>query len=307
MHFRAEGLGPLRSGVKLSRVQSLGTPEAVPREVALSDAALSVDSSEAVARPVDTRVDRCGLGPVGLGLYNAVYWPYLLTSCAVLFFPALALWALTFWDPKRRWLAKFTSLWGAHYLAWAPFASVQVEGLEHVNPARPCVYVVNHQSMVDILAVFATHLPYKWVSKIENFYAPFLGWNMWLNGYVPLKRGYLPSILRMVRSCLKKLEAGHSLCVFPEGTRSPDGNLIEFYRGAFWIAARKRVPIVPIVVEGTGAILRKKSLQIRPQPTLVRVLEAIDPEQVGYDDRKLRDLVRSRMADELVAIRRAAR
>jgi 1-acyl-sn-glycerol-3-phosphate acyltransferase len=271
----------------------LDTPDAVAEAVI----------SEATPRPVDTRVDRCGLGPVGLALYNAVYWPYLLVSCTVLFFPALVLWVLTFWDPKRRLLALYTSVWGAHYLAWAPFASVRVEGLEHVDRARPCVYVVNHQSMVDILAVFATHLPYKWVSKVENFYAPFLGWNMWLNGYVPLRRGYLPSILRMVRSCLSRLEAGYSLCVFPEGTRSPDGNLIDFYRGAFWVAAKKGVPVVPIIVEGTGAILRKKSLQIRPQRTLVRVLEAIDPAQVGFDDRKLRDLVRARMADELTSIR----
>ncbi|MEO6600892.1 MAG: lysophospholipid acyltransferase family protein [Polyangiaceae bacterium] len=256
---------------------------------------------------VDERVDHCRLGPVGLALYNAVYWPYLLASCAVLFFPALALWALTFWDPKRRWLAKYTSVWGAHYLAWAPFASVKVEGLEHADPNRPCVYVVNHQSMVDILAVFATHLPYLWVSKVENFYAPFLGWNMWLNGYVPLKRGFLPSILRMVRTCLSELDAGRSLCVFPEGTRSPDGNLINFYRGAFWVASKKRVPIVPIIVEGTGAILRKKSLQIRPQQTLVRVLPPIDPAQVDFDDVRLRDLVRTRMARELTEIRRRAR
>lgn len=277
-------------------MQSLGNPEAVPPDVALSDTA---------PRPADLRVDQCRLGPLGLGLFNALYWPYLLVSCTLLFFPALFLWLVTFWDPKRRWLAAFTSVWGAHYLAWAPFASVRVEGLEHADASRPCVYVVNHQSMVDILAVFATHLPYKWVSKVENFYAPFLGWNMWLNGYVPLKRGYAPSILRMVRSCLKKLDAGHSLCVFPEGTRSKDGNLIDFYRGAFWVATRKRVPVVPIIVEGTGAILRKKSLQIRPQPTLVRVLPPIEPAEVGYDDRKLRDLVRARMARELVAIRQA--
>ena len=255
----------------------------------------------------DERVDQCRLSPFGLALYNAVYWPYLLFSCAFLFFPALLIWGLTFWDPKRRWLALYTSYWGAHYLAWAPFASVRVEGLEHANPERPCVYVVNHQSMVDILAVFATHLPYLWVSKVENFYAPFLGWNMWLNGYVPLKRGFLPSILRMVRSCLKKLDDGHSLCVFPEGTRSPDGNLIDFYRGAFWVATKRGVPIVPIIVEGTGAILRKKRLQIRPQQTLVRVLPAIEPAQAGFDDRKLRDLVRARMADELTRIRRVTR
>ena len=197
-------------------------------------------------------------------------------------FPRCCCGCVTFWDPKRRWLATYTSYWGAHYLAWAPFASVRVEGLEHANPERPCVYVVNHQSMVDILAVFATHLPYLWVSKVENFYAPFLGWNMWLNGYVPLKRGFLPSILRMVRSCLKKLDQGHSLCVFPEGTRSPDGNLIDFYRGAFWVATKRGVPIVPIVVEGTGAILQKKRLQIRPQQTLVRVLPAIEPAQGGF-------------------------
>ena len=91
--------------------------------------------------------------------------------------------------------------------------------------------------------------------------------------------------------------------MFPEGTRSPDGNLIGFYRGAFWVASKKRVPIVPIVVEGTGAILRKKSIQIRPQPTLVRVLAPIDPALVEYDDRRLRDLVRERMAEALTAIR----
>jgi 1-acyl-sn-glycerol-3-phosphate acyltransferase len=262
---------------------------------------------ETHAFTADERVDACRLGPLGLALYNAVYWPYLLISCAFLFFPALLLWALTFWDPKRRWLTTYTSYWGAHYLAWAPFASIRVEGLEHANPERPCVYVVNHQSMVDILAVFATHLPYLWVSKVENFYAPFLGWNMWLNGYVPLKRGFLPSILRMVRSCLRKLDQGHSLCVFPEGTRSPDGNLIDFYRGAFWVATKRGVPIVPIIVEGTGAVLRKKSLQIRPQQTLVRVLPAIEPAQAGFDDRKLKDLVRARMAEELTRIRRGTR
>ena len=268
---------------------------------------LSPTEARTPAAVSDERVDHCRLGPFSLALYNLLYWPYLLGSCTLLFFPALLLWLFTFWDPKRRWLAKYTSYWGAHYLAWAPFASVRVEGLEHAQPERPCVYVVNHQSMVDILAVFATHLPYLWVSKVENFYAPFLGWNMWLNGYVPLKRGYLPSILRMVRSCLKKLADGHSLCVFPEGTRSADGNLINFYRGAFWVATKRGVPIVPIIVEGTGAILPKKGLQIRPQQTLVRVLPAIEPAQAGFDDRRLRDLVHARMADELLQIRRTPR
>src|SRR5262245_34305244 len=113
-------------------------------------------------------------GAAVLVIYNLLYWPYLLGTCAVLFFPALVIWLCTFfWDPKLRALGRFTTLWGAHYLAWAPLAGVTVERLDRA-PQGACIYVSNHQSMVDILAVFATRLSFKWVSKVENFYAPFL-------------------------------------------------------------------------------------------------------------------------------------
>ena len=243
------------------------------------------------------------LGPVGLLIFNLLYWPYLVLSCAVLFVPALLLYLVTFWQRPRRWLHVYTSYWALHYLAWAPFASVRVEGRARALTQGPCVYVVNHQSMVDILAVFAVRLPFLWVSKRENFYAPFLGWNMWMNGYVALRRRHLPSIRRMLRTCEARLVEGSSLCVFPEGTRSDDGNLRPFYRGAFWIAVRNRVPIVPIVVEGTGLILPKRRFGIRPQAALVRILEPIAPEEAGNDDRKLRELVFARMQGELDAIR----
>lgn len=249
------------------------------------------------------RAERSGLGPVGLSIYNFFYWPYLLCSCVLLFVPALAIFCLTLWDPKRRLLHRFTSYWGAHYLAWAPFARVRVEGREKRIGAGPCVYVVNHQSMVDILAVYAIHLPFLWVSKLENFYVPFLGWNMWLNGYVALRRGFLPSILRMVRTCLRKLGAGHSLCVFPEGTRSRDGSIQAFHRGAFWLAARARVPVVPIVIDGTGNIIGKGRLRIVPGPVLVRILDPIEPQTVDYDSHALRDLVHATMSDELARMR----
>src|SRR6185503_20487735 len=92
-----------------------------------------------------------------LVIYNLLYWPYLLGSCAVLFVPAFLIWLMTFfWDPKLRALTWFTTLWGAHYLAWAPLAGVTVEGRSRVPEGASCVYVSNHQSMVDILAVFAT-------------------------------------------------------------------------------------------------------------------------------------------------------
>src|SRR5262245_51243574 len=157
--------------------------------------------------------------------------------------------------------------------------------------------------MVDILAVFATRLPFKWVSKVENFYAPFLGWNMAMNRYVALKRGHLPSILRMVRTCNRLIREGESLFVFPEGTRSPDGELRPFYRGAFRIAARNKVAVVPIVVEGTATILPKGKFRIVPRHVLVRVLAPVDPASVGYDHKRLHDVVRARMAEEQARIR----
>jgi 1-acyl-sn-glycerol-3-phosphate acyltransferase len=243
------------------------------------------------------------LGGVGLRLYNALYWPYLALTCVLFFVPAVLIWALTFWDRKRRWLHFFTSFWGAHYLAWAPFASVRVEGRGLGLGIGPCVYVSNHQSMVDILAVFATYLPYRWVSKRENFLAPFLGWTMWLNGYVPLRRGHLPSIRRMLRRCEAELAAGNSLFVFPEGTRSDDGELKEFFRGAFWLAARRGVPVVPVVIEGTRGILPKRSLLIRPQPVLVRVLPPVDTRAFAGDDRRLRAQVHQQMASALSGLR----
>ncbi len=240
-------------------------------------------------------------------VYSLYYWPYLISTCAVLFFVALAIFVVTFpFDRKRKVLHRFTCWWAAHYLAWAPFASVKVEGREKLANTGACVYVSNHQSMVDILAVFATYLDFLWISKRANFYAPFLGWNMALNGYIPLKRGYLPSILRMVRTCHDKLAAGYSLFLFPEGTRSPDGTIQSFYRGAFYLANKFRVPIVPIVLEGTDDVLKKHSWMIDPGPVLVRVLDPIDPADVGYDEKRLTELVRERMLAEQQRLRQSA-
>jgi 1-acyl-sn-glycerol-3-phosphate acyltransferase len=141
------------------------------------------------------------------------------------------------------------------------------------------------------------------VSKVENFYAPFLGWNMVLNRYVALKRGHLPSIMRMVRRCNAVLRGGESLFVFPEGTRSPDGNLLPFYRGAFRIAARNRVPIVPLLLVGTGDVLPKGRFQIIPRHVRVRILDPIDPASVGNDHKRLHDAVRARMIEEQARMR----
>ena len=95
----------------------------------------------------------------------------------------------------------------------------------------------------------------------------------------------------MLRRCEARIRTGASLFVFPEGTRSPDGELQRFHRGAFWVAARYRVPIVPVVIEGTARVLPKRSFRIDPQRVTVRVLSPIHPADFEWNDRRLRDHV----------------
>jgi len=120
---------------------------------------------------------------------------------------------------------------------------------------------------------------------------------MLMNRYVGLKRGHLPSIMRMVRTCHARLREGENLFIFPEGTRSPDGRLIPFYSGAFRLSVRFGVPIVPMVLVGTNRILAKGSFHIDPQRVTVQVLEPIHPNSVGNDHRALHDAVRAAMQE----------
>ncbi|MFO0550782.1 MAG: lysophospholipid acyltransferase family protein [Polyangiaceae bacterium] len=246
------------------------------------------------------------LGPLGLAAFNSVFWPYLVTTTALAFFPTVGLFALSPIDKKRNLLRRFTEEWGAHYLERAPFAGVTVIGRERIDLSKPAVFVANHESMVDILAIMSARLPALWVSKVENFYAPVLGFNMLLNGYIPVRRGYLPSILRMVRICLDRLADGRSLIVFPEGTRSDNGQLRPFFRGAFMLAARANVPIIPIVHVGTRDVLSKGSFVVRPRRVTLKFLDPIHPELVDNDSRRLRDLTREIMVKELDALRGSA-
>lgn len=238
--------------------------------------------------------------------YNAAFWPYLLTTCPLGFAGAVGVWATTSpFDRHKKLLHTYTCRWASHYVKYAPGVGVRLDGFDAIDRTKPYVIVSNHLSLVDTLAVFATELPFKWVSKTSNFFVPFIGWAMVLNEYVPLKRGDVPSTLRMMRRSLALLRQGVSVYVFPEGTRSGDGELLPFKRGAFSLAARARVPVLPLVVEGTQVVLPKNSVKVRPHPLTVRALEPVDPSAFNYDSRAMMAHVRSAMADAQRALRDA--
>ncbi|MDX2167600.1 MAG: lysophospholipid acyltransferase family protein [Deltaproteobacteria bacterium] len=210
-------------------------------------------------------------------LGSTIFWIFLVISSLLLFPVAVVIWALTvLWDKRLVVLHQFTCLWASLYTWFNPVWRVTIVGREKIKSNTAYVMVANHQSLLDILVLFRLFVHFKWVSKIENFRVICIGWNMSLNRYIKLRRGDKESVEQMMAACEQTLGEGSSIMMFPEGTRSADGRLKPFKHGAFTLAQRMRVPILPIVVEGTAAALPKRGFVLQGRHAIrIRVLDAI--------------------------------
>jgi 1-acyl-sn-glycerol-3-phosphate acyltransferase len=235
-------------------------------------------------------------------LLSLAFWAFVCVSSALLFCVACVVWALTApFSTRRALLHRFTCFWASLYTWLNPAWRVEIHGRERIDRSQVYVIVANHLSLLDILVLFRLFRHFKWVSKIENFRVPFIGWNMSLNRYIPLRRGDRESILRMVQQCERTLGEGSSIMMFPEGTRSPDGRMREFKPGAFEIAQRARRPILPLAIQGTADALPKRGFILRGRHRVaVRVLEEIPAEDVAAQPvDALMKLARQRIATAL--------
>jgi 1-acyl-sn-glycerol-3-phosphate acyltransferase len=239
---------------------------------------------------------------LGLHVLSLAFWTFLALSSVLLFPVALLVWAVTApFDRRLVVLHRFTCFWASLYTWLNPAWPVTVHGREHIRPDVAYVMTSNHQSLVDILVLFRLFRHFKWVSKIENFRVPLIGWNMRLNRYIPLVRGKRESVVRMMEMCEQTLIAGSSVMIFPEGTRSVDGRMRAFKSGAFELAIRTRAPILPIALDGTARALPKRGYLLQGQhPISVRVLPALDPATyAGETIESLTERVRNLIAAEL--------
>ncbi|CAN1809497.1 1-acyl-sn-glycerol-3-phosphate acyltransferase BAT2, chloroplastic [Linum perenne] len=158
-------------------------------------------------------------------------------------------------DRYRRKAHHFiASLWAR--IAVTPFLNIEFEGMENLPPAdSPAVYVSNHQSFLDIYTLLTMGRSFKFISKTSIFLYPIIGWAMSMLGTIPLKRMDSRSQLECLKRCIDLVNKGASVFFFPEGTRSKDGKLGPFKKGAFSIAAKTGVPVVPMTIIGTGGIM----------------------------------------------------
>jgi 1-acyl-sn-glycerol-3-phosphate acyltransferase len=221
----------------------------------------------------------------------------VMTVCLFCIMLPASLLALPF-DRKKNTAHYIARFWARGLMRLNPAARVIIEGEENlalIGGTGAAILCANHQSMADIIALCYLGYPFKWISKREILFIPIIGQAMWLAGYIFLRRGDKASIKRMMASCRAWMGKGVSIMMFPEGTRSEDGRLKSFKDGAFRMAEDGRVPVVPIVLDGTRGLVEKGSWIFAKRVELrVRVGPPIPPVGSGPEEvKRLRDLTRA--------------
>lgn len=160
---------------------------------------------------------------------------------------------------------------------------VRVEGREHIPANESCIFLSNHASNLDppVLLPVLPGMSSVFLKK-SLMDIPLLGTAMRMAKYVPVGRGHSrQEAEKSVAIAADALRSGLHIMIFPEGTRSADGTLLPFKKGAFFLAAETGAPMVPIVIRGTAAMMPRGTLSIRPGEAVVRFLPAIRPQSFG--------------------------
>jgi 1-acyl-sn-glycerol-3-phosphate acyltransferase len=154
---------------------------------------------------------------------------------------------------------------------WLSRARVEIEGLKYVDKGHPQIFVANHSGLHDILSLSA-YLPiqFRWIAKKSLFRVPFMGWHMRRSGYIAIDRENPRDAARSIIDAARVIQSGVNAIAFPEGTRSRTGSLGNFRGGAFSLALRTGVPLVPITLDGSYRVIAPKTLQVNPG-TIIRI------------------------------------
>lgn len=187
---------------------------------------------------------------------------------------------------------KIGGLW-ARMIGWLTPMFVSIEGAEHIDPRKTYVVVCNHLSQYDILLVYGwLDLDLRWVMKQELRKLPGIGAACEKVGHILVDRSNPEAAKQAINEALERIGDGVGILFFPEGTRSLDGRLRPFKKGAFRTAVDAQLPVLPLTLLGTRDILPARSMFITPGPAKIVVHPPIEPD--GLDAREL--MLRSRDA-----------
>jgi len=212
----------------------------------------------------------------------------------------LALLSLVF-DPRGRlYLRIARNIWAPGLLRIVGI-QLQVKGGENLDWSRPYVVISNHTSQLDIPVIFAAlPMPVRFLAKKSLFYIPFFGWSLWLAQFIPVDRSGARKARLSIERAASRIQKGPSLMVFPEGTRSLDGQLAAFKAGAFLMATRAGVPLLPVAIRGAFDLFPRSTLAVRKGRIEVIIGTPLETQQGPMSDKnELRNAARERLSSML--------
>ena len=198
-------------------------------------------------------------------LYQVYVWLFLLPVAALLTLAAgwLAVLVAALWSPEVA-SRNIATRWGRIISRITP-VRVEVEGAEYADPGQSYVVVCNHQSLYDIFLVYGwLKLDLKWVMKAELRQMPGVGIGCYSLGHIFVERGNHEQTRKAVDEALERVGNGVGILFFAEGTRSIDGRLLPFKKGAFRFATSQQLPVLPVSIVGTRDIMASQSIMIVP-------------------------------------------
>jgi 1-acyl-sn-glycerol-3-phosphate acyltransferase len=216
---------------------------------------------------------------VSAAVYTALLGPPALVGC--------------FLDRSRRWPSFFQGLW-VDWLLRTNGIRLRREGMESLKKDESYILVSNHASILDIPALIsAAPFPVRFLAKKSLLWFPIFGWVMYFSGHLLIERQSAKSALGSLKKASSLLQEGISIIVFPEGTRSPDGEVKEFKRGAFLLAQHSKFPVVPVSIIGAYEMLPRQGWCLWPGNIYIRIGEPI----------RTRDLSRQESRDLMKRVR----
>ncbi|MFK5926833.1 MAG: lysophospholipid acyltransferase family protein [Desulfuromusa sp.] len=178
----------------------------------------------------------------------------------------------------------FVRFWGRSCLFFAGL-KVQVLGVENILYNRPAIYISNHQSNFDIPIIYAgLPIQFRWMAKQELFRIPFFGLAMKRSGFISIDRSNRRTTMHSIIAAAQRIKEGTSVIIFPEGTRTTDGQLQEFKKGALLIAVKAQVPVVPIAIHGSYQVQSKGQWKVDSGALTIDFLPPITTEGLKNTD-----------------------
>lgn len=238
-------------------------------------------------------------------LFSIYAWTYFVLLFIVFFVIIALTFLITFpFDRYRKITNRQLGFMATLMMKVSPGWKQTIKGADRFDPEKPTIFIANHQSFMDIPFIFQLPWKMKWVVKHSMTYIPVMGWMVKLTGQLTINRSS-KSALKKLSNLVRPLKDLVPVMIFPEGTRSLDGEIRSFKNGAFLLAMEHGFTIQPIVIDGAHETLQSGSSNLSPKANFkMEVLEAVNPADFS-GMAELKEHCRNLLIEKLEELRRS--